>query len=146
MNGEWDFIVLFHSRNNILEEVRSRLLPRLKKIKTTGNLSNFYISREYPKTYNPNSREEDHLRIGFKKPYSRSIINKTIGDVSKFMNKIESSPEWHEIEDCKAIGTQIAEISNKRLGEVGKIAHILHHFLNSSSYQDGRGISEGINF
>lgn len=91
----------------------------------------------------PESQDENHLRIGVREPYSPSDIGEALREVEQAVRELEQSTEWNEIEELKALATRAVGISNDRLGEVGKIAHIIHHFLNTSSYITGEGMIEG---
>lgn len=136
---------IFHADANALDRAFSKLFFKLGELERQNRLSGFYISREYSKQANPSSEAENHLRIGFKNPYSESHVTEAVGQVERSLIIPEKSPEWDEIEDVKSLGTGAVGIRNERLGEVGKAAHLFHHFFNSSSYLNGQGIREGSN-
>jgi hypothetical protein len=119
------------------------MLQSLVELENANYLSEFYVSREYPKMAHPESQDENHLRIGLREPYSPSHLREAFREVEQAVREPEQSPEWNEIEELKALATRAVGISNDRLGEVGKIAHIIHHFFNASSYVTGEGMIEG---
>ncbi len=140
MGDRWDYVNIFHPNQNILNNALSLLESELNDVMIDNPLSDHYINREYYDRF--------HLRIGFKKPYSKEKIKEIISRVedpiySSTKEKIKSSEERDDVEDLKGLAKDIIRTPSDSLGRIDKLAHIIHYYLNESQIRFGDGIREG---
>ena len=149
MSNYWDFIVLYRHDSLFLDSLSIELFNKINPLKLNGNLNDFYISVEYTRDAFElgyiKDRSENHLRIGLKIPYNGEKINSIFRDLGKGFIKIEHSPELDEIENIKALATQLKNISEENLGKTGKLAHLIHHYLTQNRMDLVKDRKEAIN-
>ena len=149
MSNYWDFIVLYRHDSLFLDSLSIELFNKINPLKLNGNLNDFYISLEYTRDAFElgyiKDRSENHLRIGLKIPYNGEKINSIFRDLGKGFIKIEHSPELDEIENIKALATQLKNISEENLGKTGKLAHLIHHYLTQNGMDLVKDRKEAIN-
>jgi hypothetical protein len=116
-----------------LVPVREQFNRRLRELVRTRRLSRYYISPYF---------EGMRFRVGLRKPYSREDVLEVIR--SSVQSEPERSAEWDEIEDSKALATLSLNTPHELLGNTGRLAHLIHHYLNQSQIQmTGEAVAEG---